>query len=257
MPSSNPPFAAPDNPAAREPEPAAGRFRPWWHGFCLVVPGCVGFWAVRVVSEYTMDEQRSLAPVSTVWGMHACLFLGLVALACLAPALVRLVGRRNLLVALALAVLSYAACGLAPQTNRIFYDEHIYMQIGQTLAHTGRAEYASYARVEYGEFTAYEAALNKQPNGHPYLLSWAYRLAGASEGVSHLAVRVIVALTAALLFLALCIAPFKMPPATPLAASLGFIFTPLVLWWGRTVAVEPTTVAAAVAAFFAMCVHAR
>jgi len=231
--------------------------RPFWYGLSLAALGATAFWAERVVTEYSMNEQRLLVPVSTVWGMHACLVVGLAGLAGLIVPLVRFFGRERLLTGLGLGILGFTVCGLAPRTNRIFYDEHIYMQIGQTLAHTGRAEYANYAKAEYGDFATIDAAANKQPNGHPYLLSWAFRLFGASENVGHATVRVFAGLTAVVLYFALVIAPWTLPPAAPIAATLCFIFTPLVLWWGRTVAVEPTAAATAVAVFFAACLHAR
>ncbi len=243
--------------ASPTPPPRPRWLRPLWYGICLASLAAVGFWAQRVLLDHTADEQRAFVPVSTVWGLHACLVVGIAALAALAAPVIRLLGRRHLLTGLGLAVLGYFACDLAPQTNRIFYDEHIYMQIGQTLAHTGRAEYANYARVEYGDMTVYDAWVNKQPNGQPYLLSWMYRLFGASEGVSFATVQVVTGLAVAMLYFALVLAPWSLPAGTPLAVAACFLFTPLVLWWGRTAAVEPTAAAAAVLAFFAVCLHAR
>ena len=231
--------------------------RPLWYAFCVVALSATIFWAQRVLSEHTLDEQRAIVPVSTVWGMHACLIVGLAGVGGIAAALVRRLGRRHLLTALGLTVLGYLAVGLAPKTNRIYFDEHIYMQIGQTLAYTGRAEYANYARAEYGLFTVYEAWVNKQPNGHPYLLSWPFRLFGATEDVAQVTVRVVVALTAGLLYLALVLLPCRLPAGAPAAAAVAFSFTPLVPWWGHTVAVEPTAAATAVAAFLAACLHAQ
>ena len=250
----------PDSPASfPSPDllPVSPGARKVWQALCGLALVAVLFWAWRLVSEHNASEQRRIAGTSTVWGMHACLVAGSTALVALAPPLARLLGRRRLLTGAAIAGLSFAACGLTPRTTRIFYDEHIYMQIGQTIAHTGRAEYAHYARAEYGEFELFEGWVNKQPNGHPYLLSWFYRLGGASEDLSALAIRCIVAGTAALLYFALSLAPFALPAAAPAASALAFAFTPLVLWWSRTVAVEPTAVATACAAFAAACVHAR
>lgn len=231
--------------------------RPAW--YCLALGAFVAaiFWVQRMVSEYSAVEQRAMVPLTTVWGMHACVVMGVAGFSGLAAGLWRWLGRRHLLFGLTLAVVGYFACGLAPRTNRIFYDEHIYMQIGQTLAHTGRAEYANYARAEYGKFEIYLAWVNKQPNGHPYLLSWVYRVFGVSEEASHQMVCVVVGLTAALLYFAMVLLPLNLPAATPVAVAVGFIFTPLVLWWGHTVSVEPTAAATTVAGFFAACLHAR
>lgn len=256
MPKAAPNFAPP----AAAPEtapPVSPAARTAWQLACVVVLAGVVFWAWRLLTEHDSAEQRAIAGTSTVWGLHACFAAGAIALAGLLRPVASLLGRRRLLTGLGLAVVCWLACGLAPRTTRIFYDEHIYMQIAQTIAHTGRAEYVQYARVEYGEFDVFDHTVNKQPNGHPYLLSWLYRIGGANEELSAGAIRILVAATAAVLYFALSLAPFALPAAAPLATGIIFAFTPLVLWWSRTVAVEPTTIAAAVAAFFAACLHAR
>ena len=189
--------------------------------------------------------------------MHACVIAILAGLGGIGLPLVRILGRRRCLTALALAVTGYLACGLAPGTTRMFFNTYIYAQIGQTNADTGRAEAANYARVEYGQFEMYSPVVNKQPNGLPYLLSWVYRIAGVSDHNSHFLNRALVGLAAAGLYLALALVPWTLPAGAGLASALLFIFTPLVMWWGHTVAVEPTAAATTVLAFFAACVHAR
>ena len=215
-----------------------------WLGFALAVLALTLAWAYRVTALPSIDEQRAVVPVSTVWGMHACVIAILAGLGGIALPLVRILGRRRCLTALALAVAG-------------FFDEHIYAQIGQTIAHTGRAESANYARVEFGEFEMYNAVVNKQPNGLPYLLSWVYRIAGVSDNSSHFLNRALIGLAAACLYLGLALVPWTLPAGAGLAAALLFIFTPLVMWWGHTVAVEPTAAATTALAFFAVCVHAR
>ena len=216
-----------------------------------------GFWAYRVATERTIDEQRNLVPVSTVWGMHACMVALFAGLGAVAVPVGRILGRRRGLTALAVLVGGYLACGLAPQTTRILFDEHLYAQIGQTIAHTGRAEGANYARVEYGQFEMYSPWTNKQPNGLPYLLSWIYRIAGVSDQASHFLNRALVGLAAASLYLGLALVPWTLPVGTALAAAVLFMFTPLVMWWGHTVAVEPAAAATSAVAFLAACIHVR
>lgn len=228
-----------------------------WLAFGVIALVLTGAWAYRVGSHPSIDQQRSVVPSSTVWGMHACLVAVLAGLAGVGLPLARILGRRRCLTALALAVAGYLACGLAPETNRIFFDEHIYAQIGQTIAHTGRAEGANYARAEYGKFEMYSPIVNKQPNGLPYLLSWIYRFAGVSEASAHFLNRALVGLTAAALYLGLALVPWTLPAGAGLAAALLFIGTPLVMWWGHTVAVEPSAAATVAFAFLAACVHAR
>jgi hypothetical protein len=210
-----------------------------------------------VATGRSIDEQRALVPVSTVWGMHACFVAMAAGLGGIAMPLARILGRRRCLTALAVMVGGYLACNLAPQTTRIFFDEHIYMQIGQTIAHTGRAEGANYARVDYGVFEMCNPWTNKQPNGLPYLLSWIYRVVGVSDSASHFLNPALVGLTAAALYLGLALVPWGLPAGAGLAAALLFMGTPLVPWWGHTVAVEPPAAATTAFAFLAACVHAR
>ena len=228
-----------------------------WLGFAVTVLAATAVWALRVASLPTIDEQRAVVPTSTVWGMHACFVAVIAGLGGIAVPLARILGRRRWLTALALAVVGYLACGIAPGTTRIFFDEHIYAQIGQTIAHTGRAEAADYARVEYGQFEMYSAKVNKQPNGLPYLLSWVYRLSGVTDAHSRFLNRALVGLAAAALYLGLALIPWTLPAGAGLAAALLFIFTPLVMWWGHTVAVEPAAAATTAFAFLAACIHAR
>ena len=228
-----------------------------WLGFALAVLAATGFWAYRVATERTIDEQRNLVPVSTVWGMHACMVALIAGLGAVAVPVGRILGRRRGLTALAVLVGGYLACGLAPQTTRILFDEHLYAQIGQTIAHTGRAEGANYARVEYGQFEMYSPWTNKQPNGLPYLLSWIYRIAGVSDQASHFLNRALVGLAAASLYLGLALVPWTLPAGAALAAAVLFMFTPLVMWWGHTVAVEPAAAATSAVAFLAACIHVR
>ena len=241
-----------------EPQIVTPRFkRLFWLTCALAVLAATAFWAQKVATERTIDEQRNLVPVSTVWGMHACLVAAIAGLGGIAVPLARILGRRRGLTALALLVGGYLACDLAPQTTRIFFDEHLYCQIGQTIAHTGRAEGANYARVEYGKFEMYDPWVNKQPNGLPYLLSWIYRLVGVSDGASRFLNPALVGLTAAALYIGLALVPWTLPAGAGLAAALLFIFTPLVPWWGHTVAVEPPAAATTAFAFMAACMHAR
>ena len=74
---------------------------------------------------------------------------------------------------------------VAPHTNRIYYDEHIYQGIGQNLSDLHLAQMCNDGTVEYGHLQCWSGEYNKQPYGYPYLLSVAYRLVGANDWVAH------------------------------------------------------------------------
>ena len=89
-----------------------------WLSFALIVLAATAYWAGRVLTGLSMEEQRNLVPVSTVWGMHACMVAIIAGLGAVAVPVGRILGRRRLLTALALLVGGYLACDLAPKTVR-------------------------------------------------------------------------------------------------------------------------------------------
>lgn len=228
-----------------------------WLATTLIVLIATMAWARACLTHLETEELLRQAGSSTVWGMHGCM-IAIIAGACaVGPRIHAILGRRRLLVALGIAIVGYGACGLAPRAHRILFDEHIYMQIGQTFAYTGKAESATYARAEYGNFLTINSTVNKQPNGLPYLHGLAYRFFGVSTSVSYHLNRTLTGLAAACLYLGLAITSWKLPRGTPLAAALLFVATPLVPWWGHTTAVEPAAATSVILAFFAACLYCR
>jgi hypothetical protein len=228
-----------------------------WLTATLAVLTAVLAWAHLCLTRLENHQLLYQAGSSTAWALHGCV-VAIIAGACaLVPKIHKLIGRHKLLMALGLGVAGYLACGLAPRAHRILFDEHIYMQIGQTFAHTGVAASATYARTEYGDFQLIESSVNKQPNGLPYLHGLSYRLFGVSTTVSHHLNRVLIGFGAAFLYLALTLASWKLPRGTPVASALLFMATPLVPWWGHTTAVEPAAATSVILAFFAACLYVQ
>jgi len=240
--------------AVRVSFPLPKRISVW---LCFGVAAAAILTALAYIAAHTEDEQRHLVPTMTVHAMNACLVLGFVGLAGIWKRLSAVLTRKTLLTAVGFLIGGYLVCGLAPKTNRIFFDEHIYMQIGQSIAYTGRAEAANYARAEYGSFEMYNAWINKQPNGHPYVLSLLYRITGVSSDVSFFVNRAWVGIAAAALYLGLALVPWALPRGSAVWAGALYCFTPLVIWWGHTVAVEPGAGGSAALAFCAACIFAR
>lgn len=67
------------------------------------------------------------------------------------------------------------------RTPRIFFDEQIYLSIGQNLADEHKAWMCNEGTTEYGSVHCYRGEYNKQPYGYPYLLSLVFRLAGVGD----------------------------------------------------------------------------
>ena len=75
---------------------------------------------------------------------------------------------------------------VAPRVHRIFYDENIYLNIGQTMAAQKKAAMCAEGYNTYGEYHCVQLEHNKQPYAFPHLISIVYRIFGASELASFL-----------------------------------------------------------------------
>jgi len=157
---------------------------------------------------------------------------------------------------------------VVPREHRIFYDEDIYVNIGQNIAMTkgdnsgtetgvghllgtfaqriiGQTGMCNDGVNEYGDYKCLRLEYNKEPNGWPYVLSIVFRLFGVSEEAAFFTTNV--------LFLAAILAVFFSgwllfhDKRAALFSALAFALTPQVLIWCNTVAVEPS--AACMAAF--------
>ena len=73
---------------------------------------------------------------------------------------------------------------VAPYSNRLYFDEHIYQSIGKSIAYQGRAVFANYADLQNQDFTIREYEFNKEPNGFPFYLSIFFKIFGATENVA-------------------------------------------------------------------------
>ena len=127
---------------------------------------------------------------------------------------------------------------VAPRTNRIYYDEQIYQNIGQNMADLRRAQICNDGSLEYGRLQCHEGEYNKQPYGYPHLLSVVYRIAGTRDGLAQRLNSLFSALLVVVVFLATAIL-FQNTAAASFAA-LVMAFVPEQLRWAATAAVEPS-----------------
>ncbi len=147
------------------------------------------------------------------------------------------------------------AGSVAPRTNRIFYDEQIYEDIGQNLADLRLAQMCNEGTVEYGRLQCWRGEYNKQPYGWPYLLSVVYRLFGTQEWAAH---RVNVAITGLLALVVAGLARLWFDsPRAGFFAALSMAVLPEALLWGHTAASEPSAALFAAIAVLAATLYVR
>jgi hypothetical protein len=159
--------------------------------------------------------------------------------------------RRDTLIAAGEVTLAAALIfGVAPETNRIYYDEQIYESIGQNLADLHRAQMCNEGSVEYGRLRCDRAEYNKQPYAYPHLLSVGYRLFGVSDRLAHVLNGIAGSALAWVVYL-LALAWFSDRRAAGLAGLVAAIIPEQALW-SHTAASEPTSALAAAWAVLAL-----
>jgi hypothetical protein len=127
---------------------------------------------------------------------------------------------------------------VAPRTNRIFYDEQIYQNVGQNLADSRLAQMCNEGTVEYGTLQCWRPQYNKQPTGYPHLLSVVYRVTGTAYWTAtRFNVGCAIALVAVVFLIAFGL--FE-DPWTARFAALIMALIPEQLLWAHSGAGEPS-----------------
>ena len=145
--------------------------------------------------------------------------------------------------------------GVAPKTNRIYYDEDIYQDQAHNLASLHRAQICNEGEMEFGRLQCKRFEYNKWPSGYPYLLSLAYRAFGVEEKWSFLLNNIAIVLGALFVF-GIGILLFQSEIAG-LIAALAYVTIPQNALWFNTASVEPTSAVSAAAAVLAWLAYAR
>ncbi|MBF0556295.1 MAG: glycosyltransferase family 39 protein, partial [Nitrospirae bacterium] len=136
-----------------------------------------------------------------------------------------------------------AAYFIAPRVHRIFYDENIYLNIGQNMGFMDRASMCNDGDNTYGVYKCTTDEFNKQPYAYPFILGLLFRLGGSSEGAGFLLNNLFFCMSAVVVFL-IGHNLFR-DIAASLFCALIYVLIPHNIIWGNTTAVEP------VAALFA------
>jgi hypothetical protein len=190
------------------------------------------------------------------WSLEACVISGLAVGAVVLREMSRFLERRDIAGATMLTVLAVSlTIGIAPRTNRIFYDEQIYQNIGQNLADLRLAQMCNDGTIDRGHLGCASGEYNKQPYAYPHVLSLGYRLFGVSEGIAFVVNAAAMGVTVGFLYLVVVLL-FSDRLAAFFAAFL-LALTPEQLVWSATAAVEPSSSLACVAALLATACFVR
>jgi hypothetical protein len=144
---------------------------------------------------------------------------------------------------------------VAPRTNRIYYDEQIYQNVGQNLADSRLAQVCNEGTVEYGSLQCWRGEYNKQPYGYPHLLSVMYRITGTSYWAANRFNVGCAVLLVGIVFL-IAFGLFEDALAARFAA-LVMAMIPQQLLWSHTAAGEPSAALMAALAILAATNYKR
>jgi hypothetical protein len=149
------------------------------------------------------------------------------------------IGRRSVRLLLIIGLIGLVLTALiAPKVHRIYYDENIYLNIGQDLGFLMKAGMCNEGSNIDGQYLCSQLEFNKQPYAYPYLMGLVFRLFGTSETCGFIFNNLAFCLSIITIFLIGRLL-FESVPAG-LYASLLFALIPENSLWGNTTAVEPS-----------------
>jgi hypothetical protein len=199
---------------------------------------------------------RQQLRVLQFWSLETCVALGVVIGVVVIKDASKLIEKRHILGLLVPLLVGVGlTVGVAGRTNRIFYDEQIYQNVGQNLADLRRAQICNDGAIERGRLRCSIAEYNKQPYAYPHLLSVAFRAAGVGTAAAFAINAAAIGLSIAFVYL-FVILVFADPVAAFFAALI-LALTPEQLIWSASAAVEPSASAACLAALLAAACFVR
>jgi len=147
------------------------------------------------------------------------------------------VSKRAWILLLTIMILGTAVTAFeAPRIHRIFYDEDIYLNIGQNIACEKRAGMCNNGETLYGVYSCHQLQYAKEPYAWPYLVSVLYQVAGISHMGVHILNNVLWALSIAVVFVLAFL--FFRDEKAGLYAALLLAILPEGIRWSNTTAAE-------------------
>ena len=218
----------------------------------LLATAALATW-LRTTPSSLLREQLA---VLQFWSLEICVFLGLALAVAVAADLRRAIQWRD---GVGMAVVAALALGLtlsvAPRTNRIYYDEQIYQNIGQNLADSKRAQMCNDGTMRDGRLDCRRGEYNKQPYAYPHVLSLLYRAFGVRMATAFVFNAIAMALTVCAVYLIVVL--LFSDRVAALFAALLFALIPEQLIWSASAASEPSASLASAAAVLAAACFVR
>jgi len=215
---------------------------------------CAGFMVVTLVSVVVFQPaaiQSFLIFVIPV-AIQLALCGGLVCLIPCAPlfaADIRSLPRSNIIGLLAIVLSSLVAfLTLIPAGHRLFFDEDIYLGMGQSVFADGRALICHQGIVDFDRLRCASGGYNKEPPGWPVLLGLAFRVLPVTEATGFALNRSL--FLASILFTFLT-AKRMFGAAAGMYATAAFAWLPQGLVWASTTVAEPSAALFAVIVVYA------
>ncbi|WP_444550894.1 ArnT family glycosyltransferase [Candidatus Magnetomonas plexicatena] len=156
------------------------------------------------------------------------------------------------------AVAAFALCLVvlvAPRIHRIYYDENIYLSIGQNIGFLGKAGMCNDGNNHYGVYRCDNIEFNKQPYAYPFLLSLLFKVFGSAEATGFVYNNAVFILSTMLVFL---IGNLLFEDVTlSIFAALIFAMIPENIIWSNTAAVEPSAIFSPGAAMLCFLIYMK
>lgn len=216
-------------------------------GFALWAAGLL-YWLDKYPTAEVRNQLIHLSPQFFWIGFVVLLISVMANASSLQDLLRRFTPQEWVAVALVALLALVLARGVAPRVHRLYYDEDIYQAIALNISQNNHAAMINDGRWDNGHFTARIQEYNKQPNGWPFLINLAFRVAGVNEGAAFTLSHILFALAA--VGVLICGAALYGSFSAGLFASLIYVTIPENVRWFSTVAVEPST---ACVAIWAVC----
>jgi dolichyl-phosphate-mannose-protein mannosyltransferase len=231
-----------------------GSRRAWTAAIAALTMVVVALLAWLVVTP--LITLRAELRVLQFWWLEATVFVGLAVAAAVLSDVARVLERRDLMAMIAIALVAVGLTLTLPyRTNRIFYDEQIYQNVGRNLADSKRAQLCNDGTIRDGRLRCVRAEYNKQPYAYPHLLSLVYRTFGVRANAPFAVNAVAMGLTVLFVYLLVLLLFADRAAAFGAAALLALI--PEQLIWSASGAAEPTASLAFVAALLAAACFVR